>query len=246
MENTFDILTVCAVFVLAGFAKGVVGFGLPTVAMAVLGTIFDPAMAAALLLAPSLVTNLKQAFSGPATRELLRRLAPMLVATLAGAWGIATLGLDLGASAAMLFLGEALMVYAVMGLFAVRMDVPSRHERKIGAAVGLSTGIITAVTGVFVIPAVPFLQGLGLDKDRLVQAMGLFFTLATVALAGSLAEAGLLDGRQLAVSVLVVLPAWAGMRLGEAARIRLSPGLFRLCFFGGLLALGFHMVVNGV
>ena len=138
------------------------------------------------------------------------------------------------------------MVYAVMGLFAVRFDIPSRHEPAIGTLVGLTTGIVTAVTGVFVIPAVPFLQGLGLDKDRLIQALGLFFTVATLGLMGSLVEGDLLAGGHLALSIFAVLPAYAGMRLGEAARGRLSPKLFRLGFFGGLLALGFHMVVKGL
>lgn len=246
MENTIDILTVGAAFGVAGFAKGVLGFGLPTIAIAVLGALFDPVTAATLLVVPSLATNLRQAFFGPATRELIRRLAPMLVATLGGTWAMTALGVGLGASSAMLFLGEALMVYAVMGLFAVRLDIPTRHEPAIGTAVGLTTGIVTAVTGVFVIPAVPFLQGLGLDKDRLIQALGLFFTVATLGLMGSLAEGNLLAGSHLALSIFAVLPALVGMRLGEAARGRLSPRLFRLGFFVGLLALGFHMVVKGL
>ncbi|RUZ51274.1 sulfite exporter TauE/SafE family protein, partial [Mesorhizobium sp. M7A.F.Ca.CA.004.05.2.1] len=53
-----------AVFLAAGFVKGVVGMGLPTVAMGLLAVTMPPAQAAALLLSPSLVTNLWQLFTG--------------------------------------------------------------------------------------------------------------------------------------------------------------------------------------
>jgi uncharacterized membrane protein YfcA len=46
------IIVVGAVFVLAGLVKGVVGLGLPTVAMGLLGLVMLPAEAAAILLCP--------------------------------------------------------------------------------------------------------------------------------------------------------------------------------------------------
>jgi hypothetical protein len=52
---------------------------------------------------------------------------------------------------------------------------------------------MTAATGVFVIPAVPYLQALGFDREELMKALGLSFTVSTVALAWSLAGSGTLD-----------------------------------------------------
>ena len=55
------LLTVTvAVFILAGVVKGVVGLGLPTISMAMLALVMAPAQAAALLIVPSLITNLWQ------------------------------------------------------------------------------------------------------------------------------------------------------------------------------------------
>src|SRR4029450_4958570 len=48
------------VFLLAGFVKGVVGLGLPTITMGLLSLAMTPAQAAALLVVPSLVTNVWQ------------------------------------------------------------------------------------------------------------------------------------------------------------------------------------------
>jgi len=52
-------------FVLAGFVKGVIGMGLPTVLVGLLSLVMSPAQAAALLVVPSLITNIWQFFFGP-------------------------------------------------------------------------------------------------------------------------------------------------------------------------------------
>ncbi|TGW06641.1 sulfite exporter TauE/SafE family protein, partial [Mesorhizobium sp. M2D.F.Ca.ET.145.01.1.1] len=67
-----------AVFLAAGLVKGVVGMGLPTVAMGLLAAAMPPAEAAALLLIPSLVTNLWQLFTGPSFGGLCKRLWTMM------------------------------------------------------------------------------------------------------------------------------------------------------------------------
>ncbi len=67
---------VLAVFVLAGFIKGVIGLGLPTISMGLLAVVLSPVEAAALLILPSLVTNVWQMVDGPHLRSLLRRLWP--------------------------------------------------------------------------------------------------------------------------------------------------------------------------
>jgi uncharacterized membrane protein YfcA len=69
---------VAATFTLAGFVKGVIGLGLPTVAIGLLAIVMTPAQAASLLVVPSLLTNVWQAM-GPALVLLVRRLWPMLL-----------------------------------------------------------------------------------------------------------------------------------------------------------------------
>ena len=51
------LAAVTLTFVLAGFVKGVIGLGLPTVAMGLLAIVMPPAQAAALLVVPSFLTN---------------------------------------------------------------------------------------------------------------------------------------------------------------------------------------------
>jgi uncharacterized membrane protein YfcA len=233
-------------FLLAGFVKGVVGLGLPTVAVGLLGLVMPPAQAAALLVAPSMVTNVVQLFSGPRFGQLLQRLWPMLAAICAGTWLCAALVPARMMAYATAALGVALVLYAVVGLAAVKMTVAPASERWLGPLAGFVTGAITAVTGVFVIPAVPYLQGLGLDKESMVQALGLSFTVSTIALAVSLAMGGaLLHMPVLGASLLALAPALGGMLIGQWLRHRISAERFRRLFFCGLLVLGGELALRG-
>lgn len=235
------LLIATGAFLLAGFVKGMIGLGLPTVAMGLLSLTMPPAQAAALLIVPSFVTNVWQLAAGPGGLALAKRLWPMMLGisagTLAGAGfmqadeeGLAVAGL-----------GVALMVYATLGLSRARFSVPPAAERWLGLPIGLMTGLITASTGVFVIPAVPFLGALSLARDELIQALGLSFTVSTIALAVVLSWSGAFQVSTAGASLLALAPALAGMMLGGWVRERVSEALFRRCFFVGLLALGAHL-----
>jgi uncharacterized membrane protein YfcA len=95
-----------------------------------------------------------------------------------------------------------------------------------------------------VLPAVPWLQALGLDKDELVQALGVSFIVSTLALSVGLVGAGALDVTVAWHSALALAPALAGMVVGTMIRNRISASTFKLCFFAGLLALGAYLVLR--
>lgn len=237
---------VAFVFLLAGLVKGVVGLGLPTVAIAVLAQLMPPAAAAGLLIVPSLLTNVWQARPFAKLGGLLRRIGPMqlgvLVGTLATAWA-------LGAPAgnwARVGLGVALLLYAGWGLVGARFVIAPDTERWLGPVTGLLTGAITAATGVFVMPAVPYLQSLGLQRPDLVQAMGVSFTVSTVALGIGLGWNGAFPPAVLGASTLMLAPAIAGMWLGQKLGERMSPEMFRKVLLWSLVVLGGQMVLRGL
>lgn len=66
------------VFLLAGAVKGMIGLGLPTIAMGLLTLAMPPSAAASLLLVPSFITNVWQLWLGPSFGPLLRRLWPLI------------------------------------------------------------------------------------------------------------------------------------------------------------------------
>lgn len=238
-------LLVILTFLLAGAVKGVIGLGLPTIAMGLLGLAMPPAQAAALLIVPSTLTNIWQLASGGNLRGLVKRLWPMLLMIFLGTLaGSAWLGISSGAWAAHA-LGAALLLYALVGLWLPPFSLKPGQEVWLGPVCGALTGLITAATGVFVIPAVPYLGALDLDRDERVQALGLSFTVSTLALAIGLAAQDALGGEALGASLLVLAPALLGMFVGQWLRQRISAQVFKRCFFIGLALLGAHLMING-
>jgi uncharacterized membrane protein YfcA len=236
-----SLLPLAFIFLVAGFAKGVTGMGLPTVAMGLLGTFMPPATAAALLLIPSFVTNVWQLLAGASLQRLMRRLWLMMLGIVLGTVAGSALLVHVDALWSSFGLGVALMGYAGYTLFSPNLAVPARMEPWLSPLVGLLTGAITGATGVFVMPAVPYLQSLCLQKDELVQALGLSFTVSTVALMAGLTAHGAFHLEQLGGSSLAIVPALAGMWLGQLIRARISAGTFRLCFLMFLLLLGLKL-----
>lgn len=240
------LIYIAAVFILAGFIKGVIGLGLPTISMGLLAVVMPPVEAAAILLLPSALTNIWQMMMGPSLGKVVRRLWPVMIAVCIGTW--AGLGLMTGAGAqyGTVLLGVALAAYAITGLAALRLSVPPSCEGWLGPLVGAVTGVITAATGVFVIPAVPYLQAIGLEKEDLVQALGLSFTVSTLALTVNVAAAGALDVAVATPTLLALALACVGMWFGQTIRLRLSANVFRRCFFGGLLVLGVYLALRAL
>lgn len=237
-------LAIAATFFAAGAVKGLTGMGLPTLAMGVLGALVSPLTAASLLIVPSFVTNVWQLLAGPALGPLVRRLWPMMLAICAGtvSGGAWLAGGDSGSTTKAL--GIVLVVYAGYSLLGRQLVVPGRGERLLSTVMGGLTGIVTGATGVFVIPAVPYLQALGLSRDDLVQALGLSFTVSTVALALALGMRGAVAPGAMGLSLLALVPALAGMWVGQKLRHRIGPAAFRRVFLMFLLLLGAGMALR--
>ena len=236
----FDLHTISflLIFIAAGLVKGVTGMGLPTVAMGLLGLLMPPQAAAALLVLPSLLTNLWQLLAGPALAQIVRRLWLMMTGIIIGTLAGSSLLIGLNPRWSALALGAALIVYAGYALCSPLFQVSGRVEKWLSP-------LMAGATGVFVIPAVPWLQALGFRRDELVQALGLSFTLSTLALAAGLAlHDGWHDDAWL-LSALALLPALLGMWLGQRIRSRLSPQRFRQGFLLFLLALGIELIARG-
>ncbi|MGB9273565.1 MAG: sulfite exporter TauE/SafE family protein [Pseudolabrys sp.] len=246
MDAAPVLAAIAGAFLLAGLVKGVIGLGLPTVSIGLLGLLMTPAQAAAILVVPSLVTNVWQAAVGGTLLALARRLGPLLAGTCIGTViGVALLPRDDNGRATV-WLGLALAIYAVLGLVKVQFSVPRHAETWLGLLMGTATGAITVATGIFVMPGTPYLQSMQFDRDRLVQALGLSFTVSTITLAAALAYTGHVQKSLAWPSIVALAAALIGMGLGQLTRGRIKTETFRLCFFVGLMLLGIHLALRGL
>lgn len=234
------------VFAFAGMIKGMIGLGLPAVSMGLLTIAMSPFQAAALLIVPSMVTNIWQLFAEGHVLAFIRRFWSLLLGIVIGSvWSfLPTLNQSHGQSSELL-LGSMLAIYGLYGLCVNKLPQLTAHERWLSPVIGYLGGAVTVATGVIIIPVVPYLQSLQLKRDELVQALGLTFTVSTICLAVFLHHKPMsgvvLDYR---LSILALLAALIGMWFGKKIRYQLDEQKFRRIFFMGLVALGGYMFLH--
>lgn len=240
------LIAIAATFVVGGTVKGVIGLGLPAVAVGLLTVVIGLPQAMALLLIPSFVTNLWQAFDGGNSRAVFARIWPfLLLATITvwpGTWALTRIDISLLSG----LLGVLLVAYAALSFVGLRLSIPRSKETAVGVVIGAINGVLSGMTGAFNFPSVLYLQALGLPRDMLIQAMGMLFTLSTVALGLSLGAGSLLSWELGALSAAALIPSFAGLLAGRFVRRRLSESVFRRVFFVALALLGTYIIATAL
>ncbi len=233
---------VAIAFLTAGVIKGAIGVGLPTTAIAIMGLSLGLREAVVVLIVPSLIANIWQIARGGALLALLRRFLLMNVTACFGIWLGTVILFRVDPTLLSGLLGTVIAGYAVMNLLAYRPTIPRGREFIWSPVVGFAAGLLTGTTGSLLMPIVVFLQALGLDKDRFVQAAGLSLLIGTVAWAGALFDQGAIDGPALLLSSFALVPTLLGMLAGIWLRDRVSQEVFRrfVAFF--FLILGGNLI----
>jgi uncharacterized membrane protein YfcA len=240
-----DAALVAGTFLLAGLVKGLAGFGLPSVSLGLLALSRSLPEAMALMLVPTLLTNLWQALAGPALWPALRRLYGFLLA--AGLGSLAGAGVLARSDAAVLsgLLGLLLVASAGLALLGPPWPVPSAgRERWLSPLMGGASGLVAGMTGSFLMPAAPWLAALHLPPQQFIQGFGLGVLVVTGALAAGLAGHGLLPPDLGLASLAGVVPAFLGMALGQRLRHGMPEARFRRVVQAALGLLGLWLVVR--
>jgi uncharacterized protein len=236
-----QVLVIAGAFIVAGIAKGAIGMGLPPIALALMSFAVPLGDALALMVVPSMATNVWQAIYGRGFLRLLRRFWTMAATSVAALMFVAVGFGHLGSPMAMTWVGVLLVAYSSMALTAWRPSVSRATERWANPLIGLASGAVAGVTGVAAVPFLPYMQSLDIDRHDLVQALGVMFLFIIGALTLALALQGAFDSTNLLGAILAIVPTFAGVWLGQKARQAVSAETFRRIFLIGMFAVGLHM-----
>ena len=231
-------------FFLGGFVKGVIGTGLPTIALALLTATIGIREGMAIILLPSILTNIQQGLLGGHLKSVLKRNWLFLISTFATIWVGAALLARVNISLLSGLLGVILLLYSAFGLRTRQLPKPGNSEKWLAPLVGAINGLFTGMTGSSVIPGVLYLQSLDLGRQRLVQTMGLLFLTSSTTLAFALQKNQLLTPELLKLSAVAFIPAYIGMFIGIRIHNRISDLLFKRFFFIFMFLLGLYIVVR--
>ena len=236
-----QMLVIAGAFIVAGIAKGAIGMGLPPIALALMTFAVRPEDALALMVIPSMATNIWQAIYGRDFLRLLRRFWTMAATSVAALIFVAVVFGHLGSQKAMAWVGVILVLYAALALTAWRPAVSRATERWANPLIGAASGAVAGITGVAAVPFLPYMQSLDIDRHDLVQALGIMFLFIIGALTVALVTQGAFDSTNLVGAILAIVPTFMGVWIGQKARNAVSPETFRRIFLFGMFIVGLHM-----
>ena len=239
--SSLQIAVIAVAFVVAGIAKGAIGMGMPPIAIGLMSFAVPLESSIAIMVVPTMVTNIWQAIYGGGFKPLMRRFGTMAVTAMIGILAVGLLLSDLGSPRTAGWVGVLLVLYSIIALTPYRPRVPRRAEWWANPVIGLASGAVAGSTGVAAVPFLPYMQSLDMDRHELVQALGIMFLFITGMLAVSLALHGAYHLATSVAGVAAVAPPMVGVWLGQHARRRLSAETFRKIFIFGMMAVGLHL-----
>ncbi|SDR35572.1 sulfite exporter TauE/SafE family protein [Pseudovibrio sp. Tun.PSC04-5.I4] len=243
--SSTELAAIACTFFFAAFVKGATGLGFSTTCLPFLVYAVGLKRGIPLIILPSITSNIFVMMDVGHFKEIAHRFRWMLLATVPGVL-IGLWLLDAApAQQAVMVLGAVLISYALFAAFTPDLKLSHEMERLIGPVSGFVTGVVNGITGSQIMPVMPYLMALQLDRGRFVQAINCSFTLSSLIMAGGLYYLELLDLSAVGVSALGLAFVYLGTRLGSVVRRMMSPAVFRNSVLLLLFGLGVSLLAKG-
>lgn len=239
-------LLVFAIFFIAGTVKGILGFGLPLITMSLLPFIIPIELAIVLSAFVQPATNIGQLISTGGARQALNSTWTILLALVPsvalGAWFLS----ELEGNAHLFILGLTLIGFALHNLSGFIFKIPTQRKNLVGGITGFFAGVVgmlTSINGMFFIM---YLVGIGAKRNEFRAAIALLFIVSGVLINSGFWFAGLLTPSNIVIGVLVLIPCFAGMWLGNAIGKSIPNEVFRKMILYALFVIGCVFIGRGL
>jgi hypothetical protein len=241
-----EYVIIFAALALSGLVKGALGAGLPVVAVPVLATFFDVPFAIAMMVVPTVVTNIWQVWQFRRERTGLGWLSGLCVAAgigiAVGTWLLA----NLPSHVLGIILAVVVVAYIAVRLVRPHWHIPLGMAARIAPAVGLVSGFLQGATGISAPVSLSFMSALGFNRPQFVFAVSTLFVSFSVVQVPSLIATGILTGHRLLLSALAFLPVLAAMPAGNWLANRLSREAFDRLLLGLLAVIAAKLIYDSV
>ena len=225
--GTGDLLILVLGLGVAGFAKGATGMGLPLVATPLLAGVFGPKAAVVIVTIPIFAANSILLLQGWRRLDVLRGIAPIIVASAIGTViGVNLLAL-LDQRTFAILISLIVVVFLLRGERLIGEDPGARRARILGPAVGFVGGVLQGTTSIASPLIGSFFHARNMDRHEYVIVLAAIFELnAAIQLAGY-ALLGLYTPDLVAIGLLGLVPTLLALMAGIYFRGRLEQARFR-------------------
>lgn len=240
------VLAATAALFAGGLAKGVLGVGLPMIALPLLYTSLPIREAVAIMYGPVLLMNLWQAFQGGWFLTALKKFWPMMAAVIAGTWLGAKALVGIDAKTLQILVGATVAAFSLVNLLQPKLAVPAKHALWLSIVVGVTGGFFGGLT-LFIGPAViMFMVALRIPKEEFIGTIGLVYLLGIVPTGVTYVAEGVLRAEHVVPTLIACVPVFIGMLAGQWIRGRVNEDTFRKTLLIALVLIGLNMVRQGV
>lgn len=240
-------IVLAALFIACGgLTKGIVGLGLPLVAVPLLSYLMPVPEAISVMILPILITNLYQMLRNRDFTQAFVRFWPAMLFLVIGV-PIGTFGLTMLKTAWLdLVLAAVVIAFVVSNLLLQPFTIAPRYERWFGPPVGLVAGILGGLSSQYGPPFGIYLLALKVPKDTFIATMAVTLEIGGVILFVSLLSFHVMHVQGLMYSAVAVIPALLGLVAGEHARSRFSQETFRKAVLVILLVTAAFLIKRGL
>lgn len=243
MDSQLLVLATSAFFISA-FLKGLTGLGFSTICLGLLAIFMDLTVAIPLVFLPSLLSNLLVMFQAGHFIESIKRFWLLYLSAipglLLGAW---LLG-NYSNTIPKFVLGLTMIIYGFWGLRSQLLRLNDSQEAKLCIPVGLTSGFINGMTGSQIMPIMPYLLSLKMDRKQFIQTINCAFTFNTLIMMLLLGNMGFMNASVLSISAVGVIPVMLGIYLGGRIQRKVSDDFFRKMVLVLLIGIGLSLVIG--
>ena len=246
VEQASLIAAVVCSLIVAGLLKGIIGVGMPVVALPLLSLFIDVKSAAMLLSMPLILSNLPQALEGGKTGRCLMQLMPVVLGMVPGLFLGVQILLALDANVAKVIAGLVLMGVGGVTLLAPRLQLQSRWVLPAGIAFGFFGGVLGGIAAMAGPLVFIFLLAKGLRGQAFTKEASLYLVVSSGLLAILLTASREFSWLDVSVSTAAMLPVWLGMYVGQHMRDRIAPETFKRLVLIAVIGAGAELLRYGV
>ncbi|MDX1486223.1 MAG: sulfite exporter TauE/SafE family protein [Alphaproteobacteria bacterium] len=247
MELTAATIAIAVIaLVIGGFAKGLLGVGLPMVATPILSTFAPIPDVVAIMYFSVIITNLYQAVAGGLFIDTLKRFWPMalvmLVSVPVGTYSL----MRLSPGTIAVLLGLAIAVFALASLINPTLRIPPRAERPTSICAGAVGGYFGGMALIGGPPVIMMMVAMHLKKEEFIGAIGMVYMCMLVPAGFSLVGLGVLRTEHIVPGLLALIPVGAALIGGQWLRGRIDQQRFRKVLLIAMVLMGLNLIRRGI